>query len=98
PITPRSAARTGASAFTKTACAARSLRAMRWHTPSPARRPSMHSCIYEGVVKHERFAPRQHAFSYRMFMMYLDLAELDALFRRRWFWSATRPNLAWFKR
>jgi hypothetical protein len=31
-------------------------------------------------------------------MVYLDLAELDALFRGRWFWSVGRPNLAWFRR
>jgi DUF1365 family protein len=33
-----------------------------------------------------------------MFMMYLDLAELPALFDRTPFWSARRPALAWFKR
>jgi DUF1365 family protein len=31
-------------------------------------------------------------------MMYLDLAELPALFDRFWCWSATRPALARFKR
>jgi DUF1365 family protein len=31
-------------------------------------------------------------------MVYLDLAELDSVFRGRWFWSVGRPNLAWFKR
>jgi DUF1365 family protein len=31
-------------------------------------------------------------------MMYLDLAELPRLFRRRWFWSASRPALARFRR
>jgi uncharacterized protein len=33
-----------------------------------------------------------------MFMLYLDLAELPALFDRTPFWSARRPALAWFKR
>jgi DUF1365 family protein len=31
-------------------------------------------------------------------MMYLDLAEVDQLFRGRWLWSARGPNLAWFRR
>jgi DUF1365 family protein len=31
-------------------------------------------------------------------MMYLDLDELPRLFGRRWFWSASRPALARFKR
>jgi DUF1365 family protein len=31
-------------------------------------------------------------------MVWLDLAELDAVFRRRWFWSTRRPALAWLRR
>jgi DUF1365 family protein len=31
-------------------------------------------------------------------MLYLDLDELGEVFRRRWFWSARRPALAWFRR
>jgi DUF1365 family protein len=56
------------------------------------------SCIYEGRVKHTRTDPVLHRFSYRMFMMYLDLDELPTLFRKRWLWSATRPALARFRR
>jgi DUF1365 family protein len=43
-------------------------------------------------------APRAHAFSYRLFMMYVDLAELDDVFAKRWFWSVKRPTLAWLRR
>ena len=56
------------------------------------------SAIYQGQVRHRRKTPVEHEFSYRMFMMYLDLAELPGLFRGRWFWSATRPALARFRR
>jgi DUF1365 family protein len=42
--------------------------------------------------------PRAHSFRYRMFMMYLDLAELPGLFRGRWFWSASRRAPAQFRR
>ena len=31
-------------------------------------------------------------------MLYLDLNELDRVFRGRWFWSINRPNLASFRR
>jgi len=31
-------------------------------------------------------------------MVWLDLAELDAVFRGRWLWSARRPALAWLRR
>ncbi|KAA3624832.1 MAG: DUF1365 domain-containing protein, partial [Proteobacteria bacterium] len=56
------------------------------------------SCIYVGQVRHRRFAPARHGFSYRLFMMYLDLSELDRVFDGRWLWSATRPALARFRR
>jgi len=57
-----------------------------------------HSCIYEGRLRHRRFAPAAHAFEYRLFMMYLDLAEGPGLFEGRWLWSWERPNLASFRR
>jgi uncharacterized protein len=58
----------------------------------------MKSCIYEGQVRHRRFAPKKHTFNYRLYMMYLDLDELPDVFDKYWFWSARRFNLAWFKR
>jgi DUF1365 family protein len=58
----------------------------------------MHSALYIGRLSHRRFAPRVHQFSYRLFMMYVDLAELEQLFRGRWLWSARRPALAWLRR
>ena len=57
-----------------------------------------HSCIYEGTVSHRRKTPVDHQFCYRLFLMYVDLDELDDLFSGRWFWSSRRPNLAWFRR
>jgi DUF1365 family protein len=58
----------------------------------------MHSAIYAGSVRHRRFAPVENAFRYRLFFMYLDLAELPSLFRSHRLWSVGRPNLAWFRR
>ncbi len=58
----------------------------------------MQSCIYEGRVRHTRTRPVLHRFSYRLYLMYLDLAELPELFERRWFWSARRPAVARFRR
>jgi len=58
----------------------------------------MHSALYTGRLRHRRLAPRPHAFSYRVYMAWLDLAELDTVFRGRWFWSTRRPALAWFRR
>jgi len=58
----------------------------------------MHSCIYAGSVRHRRFLPVVNEFRYSIFMMYLDLAELEHVFDRFWLWSARRPALAWFRR
>jgi DUF1365 family protein len=58
----------------------------------------MKSALYTGWIRHRRFGPTPNEFRYRIFMSYLDLAELPRLFERRWFWSARRPALAWFRR
>ena len=58
----------------------------------------MNSCLYEGWVLHRRTKPVRHEFRYRIFEAYLDLDELDGVFRGRWLWSASRPSLAWFRR
>jgi len=56
------------------------------------------SCLYVGQLRHRRFAPREHEFNYRLFMAYLDLAELPELFDRYWLWSARRAAPGWFRR
>ena len=58
----------------------------------------MHSALYTGWVSHRRRTPRVHAFRFPLFMVLLDLAELDTVFRGRWFWSVERRNLASFRR
>ena len=58
----------------------------------------MQSCIYEGRVRHARKTPVSHRFRYEVFMMYLDLAELDTVFEQRWLWSTKRRALARFRR
>lgn len=58
----------------------------------------MNSCIYAGRVRHRRYKPVPHSFSYRLFMLFLDLEELPVLFKDRWLWSVDRANLASFRR
>lgn len=58
----------------------------------------MHSALYTGQLRHRRHAPRPHAFSYAVRMIWLDLDELDTVFRGRWLWSTRRRALAWFRR
>ena len=58
----------------------------------------MHSAIFQGKVRHRRFSPIYHEFSYRLFMMYIDLDEVAELFRNRFVWSHRFPTIAWFRR
>ncbi len=59
----------------------------------------MNSCIYAGHVRHRRFSPVPHAFTYRLFMMYLDLDELPTVFRPHvGSGLSIESNLASFKR
>jgi DUF1365 family protein len=58
----------------------------------------MNSCLYVGHIRHRRFAPRRNDFRYRIFLCFIDLAELPGLFDRRWLWSARRAAPAWFRR
>lgn len=58
----------------------------------------MESALYFGSVWHRRHVPRGHAFRYRLFMLWLDLDELDRVFAGRWFWSTRHPALAWWRR
>ena len=58
----------------------------------------MNSCIYEGVIRHARYRPKENSFRHALFFLYLDLAELDMVFDGRWLWSTKRPNLAYLRR
>jgi len=37
----------------------------------------MNSCIYEGVISHARYRPKENSFRHAVFFLCLDLAELD---------------------
>jgi uncharacterized protein len=56
------------------------------------------SAVYEGTVTHCRHAPHAHAFTYRMAQLFLDLDELETVFRGRWLWSVNHHNLAEWRR
>lgn len=58
----------------------------------------MKSALYCGWMRHRRVLPKVHDFRYDLFMVYLDLAELDSVFAGRWFWSVRRMALARFRR
>lgn len=59
---------------------------------------TLNSAIYTGWVRHRRYEPKNHAFRYTMYQLYLDLDELDTVFRGSWLWSTRRISIAWFRR
>ena len=54
------------------------------------------SCIYSGVVTHERFKPKKHFFSYKTFSLFIDLNEVDELEKRIKFFSYNKFNILSF--
>jgi DUF1365 family protein len=56
------------------------------------------SAVYEGTIRHRRFEPVEHEFSYRFFLMYLDLGELPGVLDPYPLWSARRRAPARFRR
>jgi len=54
------------------------------------------SGLYAGVVSHTRMKPRRHSLRYRIFMLLLDLDELEMLDRGLRLFSLQRFNLAGF--
>lgn len=57
-----------------------------------------YSRIYTGWVRHRRFTPNDHKFNYKVFMLYLDLDELDTVFSTSKLWSINTWNWQSFYR
>lgn len=58
----------------------------------------MHSAIYRGTLRHRRFHPKRHEFSYQSTLFYIDLDELPTLFKDARGWSLEARNLGRFCR
>jgi DUF1365 family protein len=56
------------------------------------------SAIYRGTVEHGRRAQARRRFRYRLYMLYLDLDEVERLFAGRWLWGHERLGVASFHR
>jgi hypothetical protein len=59
---------------------------------------ALRSALYEGRVVHHRRTPVDHRFSYRIALVYLDLAEVDEVCRLHPLWSVERANAVTFRR
>lgn len=58
----------------------------------------IHSRIYSGSLSHCRHIPVVNRFRYDLFMLYLNLDEVDEVFSKYWLWSSKGINFAWFRR
>ena len=54
------------------------------------------SCIYNGIVIHKRFKPKEHFFKYKVFSLFIDLSELNELDNKLKFFSLNKFNLISF--
>lgn len=53
--------------------------------------------VFEGIVSHERFIPKQHRFNYKLFYLLVDLDKLTDLANLSPLWSVNKANLVQFK-
>ena len=58
----------------------------------------MKSRLYTGTLRHRRHMPRDHAFRYQVFMVYLRLDEIDEVLDQSRFWTRSRLSPASFRR
>jgi uncharacterized protein len=57
---------------------------------------AVRSCLYAGTIMHKRLVPTQHAFTYNVFSLCLDLDEVETLHRSLRLFSHNRFNVLSF--
>ena len=50
------------------------------------------------MVKHRRYTPFKREFSYPIFMLYLDINDLDSVMKKSLFWNVDKPAVVSFNR
>ena len=53
----------------------------------------MNSCIYNGIVKHQRFKPIKHSLNYNTFSLLVDLDEIESLAKNISIFSLNKFNI-----
>lgn len=54
--------------------------------------------IYTGSISHRRFTPFDHFFTYPIFMAYFDVAKVESMLKKSWFWNTNKPSIVSFYR
>lgn len=58
----------------------------------------MNGALYSGRVRHRRYNPFPHSFTYGLFMVYLNIDEIDQIFNNSFFWNTKGKALVEFRR
>ncbi|GIS53787.1 hypothetical protein Ct9H90mP29_08290 [bacterium] len=56
------------------------------------------SFIFRGTIRHRRFTPFDHFFTYPLFMIYVDLNTIKETIKRSWMWNIDKPAMISFNR
>lgn len=56
------------------------------------------SYIYSGTIRHRRFTPFNHFFTYPLFMTYIDLNSIEDTLKKSWLWNINKPAMISFMR
>ena len=59
---------------------------------------SNNNYIYTGTIRHRRFSPFNHFFKYPIFMAYFDIAKVESMLKKSWFWNTNKPSIISFYR
>ena len=59
---------------------------------------SLQNFIYNGVIKHKRYTPFEHFFSYPLFMVYVDISKVSKILKSSLIWNVNKPALISFYR
>ena len=59
---------------------------------------SLKNYIYNGVIRHRRYTPFEHFFSYPLFMVYVDISKVNKILETSLIWNINKPALISFYR
>ena len=58
----------------------------------------MNNKLFHGTVRHRRHTVKYHEFSYKLFMVHVDIGNIQKIFKPYWLWSVERFNYVSFYR
>jgi len=59
---------------------------------------SLDNYIYNGTIRHRRYTPFEHFFTYPLFMVYLDIGKVSNMVKKSLLWNVNKPALISFYR